>query len=81
MFILICIFSRFILTLSFTPYQTFIFLEILFKIRNQQKILKKKVKILFFVKTPKNSFSDPQTTNPNKNPETFLIVMTPKNPH
>ncbi len=31
------------LTLSFTPYQTFIFLEILFKIRNQHKILSKKV--------------------------------------
>jgi len=55
-------------TLSFTPYQTFIFLEILFKIRNQRKILRKKVekKFLFFVKTPKNNFLDPQTRNPNK---------------
>jgi hypothetical protein len=31
------------LTLSFTPYQTFIFLEILFEIRNQHKILRKKI--------------------------------------
>jgi hypothetical protein len=31
------------LTLSFTPCQTFIFLEILFKIRNQNKIPRKKI--------------------------------------
>ena len=31
------------LTLTFTPHQTGIFLEILFKIRNQHKILRKKV--------------------------------------
>jgi len=37
-------FGFFVLTLSFTPYQTFIFFEILFKIRNQNKILRKKVK-------------------------------------
>ncbi len=30
------------LALSFTPYQTFMFLEILFEIRNQHKILRKK---------------------------------------
>jgi len=40
----------FLLTLSFTPYQTFIFLEILFKIRNQHKILRKKVdKKIYFL--------------------------------
>jgi len=31
------------LTLTFTPHQRGIFLEILFKIRNQRKILRKKV--------------------------------------
>jgi hypothetical protein len=31
------------LTLTFTPHQTGMFLEILFKIRNQHKILRKKV--------------------------------------
>ncbi len=38
------------------------------EIRNQHKILRKKVgkKFYFFVKTPKNNFSDPQSTNPNK---------------
>jgi len=51
-------FSLFFLTLTFTLHQTGLFLEILFKIRNQ--------KILFFVKTPKNNFSDPQSTNPDK---------------
>jgi hypothetical protein len=53
----------FSLTLTFTPHQTGIFLEILFKIRNQHKILRKKVD---FFQTPKNNFSDPQPTNPNK---------------
>jgi hypothetical protein len=41
------------LTLSFKPYQTFIFLEILFKNRNQDKILRKKLtKNLFFFQNP-----------------------------
>ena len=49
-------FNKNYLTLSFTPYQTFIFLEILFKIRNQQidkefYFLSKPLKILF--RTPK----------------------------
>ena len=34
---------RISLTLTFTPHQTGVFLEILFKIRNQHKILRKKV--------------------------------------
>jgi len=57
-----------ILTPSFTPYQTYIFFKILFKIRNQHKILRKKVdkKFYFLSKPPKNNFSDPHTTNPNK---------------
>ncbi len=32
-----------VLTLTYTPHQKGIFLEILFKIRNQHKILRKKV--------------------------------------
>jgi hypothetical protein len=56
------------LTPSFTPYHTFMFLEILFEIRNQYKILRKKVEqnFYFLSKPQKNNFSDPQTTNPNK---------------
>jgi len=54
------------LTLSFTPYQTFIFFEILFKIWNQHKVLRKKVdkKFYFLSKTPKITFRTPnlQTT-------------------
>jgi hypothetical protein len=47
-----------LLTLSFTPYQTFIFLKILFKIRNQHKILRKKVdkKFYFLYKIHSKSF-------------------------
>jgi len=41
------------LTLTFTPHQTGIFLEILFKIRNQHKILRKKIdKKLYFLSKP-----------------------------
>ncbi len=39
----ILLFLIFDLTLTFTPHQTGIFLEILFKYRNQHKILRKKV--------------------------------------
>jgi hypothetical protein len=70
------------LTLSFTPYQLFLILKILFKIRNQHKILRKKlIKNFIFVKTSKNNFSDPKTTNANNPLETFFIVGTPKKPH
>ncbi len=50
------------LTLSFTSYQTFIFLEILFKIRNQHKILRKKVekKFYFLSKPLKITFWTPK---------------------
>ena len=56
------------LTLSFTPYQTFIFLEILFKIRNQHKIPRKKVdkKFHFLSKPTKISYI-------------FLTFFRPKN--
>jgi len=49
------------LILSFTPYQTFIFLEILLKIRNQHKVLRKKVdkKLYFLSKPPNITFRTP----------------------
>jgi len=38
-------------------------------------------KILFFVKTPRNNFSDPQTTNPNKTRRKHFWSSVPqKNP-
>jgi len=50
-----------LLALSFTPYQTFMFLEISFKIRNQHKILEKKVDENFiFCQNPRNNFSEPK---------------------
>ena len=51
-----------ILTPSFTPYQTYIFFKILFKIRNQHKILRKKVdkKFYFLSKPPKITFQTPK---------------------
>ena len=44
--------------MSFTPYQTFIFVKTLFKIWNQHKILRKKddKKIYFLSKPPKITF-------------------------
>jgi len=50
------------LTLSFTPYQTFISLEILFKIRNQHKILRKKddKKFYFLSILSKTTFRTPK---------------------
>jgi hypothetical protein len=47
--------------LSFTHYQTFIFIEILFKIQNQHKILRKKVdkKFYFLSKPPKVTIRTP----------------------
>ncbi len=55
-------FLKMVLTLSFTPYQTFIFLEILFKIRNQHKILRKKIdkKFYFLSKPLKMTFRTPK---------------------
>ncbi len=68
------------LTLSFKPYQTFMFLEILFKIRNQHKILRKKVdKNFIFVKTPKNNFSNPNLQTPIKPVENIFDRRDPKN--
>ncbi len=59
--------SHYCLTLTTQPHQKIRFLEIFFRIlimftivRNLQK------KNLIFVKTPKNNFLDPQTTNLNK---------------
>ena len=51
-----------ILTPSFTPYQTYIFLKIIFKIRNQHKIPRKKVgtKFYFLSKPPKITFRTPK---------------------
>jgi hypothetical protein len=41
--------GRLRLTLFFAPYQTFIFLDILFEIRNQNKILRKKIDFFFSI--------------------------------
>jgi len=59
--------GRLRLTLSFAPYQTCMFLDILFEIRNQYKVMRKKVdRKFYFCQNPKNNFLEPQSTNPNK---------------
>ncbi len=71
-----------VLTLSFTPYQTFIFLEILFKTRNQHKILRKKVekKFYFLSKPPKITFRTPKLQTSIKPVGNILNRRDPKKP-
>jgi len=73
-------FNKNYLTLSFTPYQTFIFLEILFKIRNQHKILRKKVdnKFNFMSKPPKITFRTPNLQTPIKPVRNIFDRWDPK---
>jgi hypothetical protein len=69
------------LTLTTQPYQKIRFLEIFFRIHNMFTIvsnLRKKKKI--FVKTPKNNFLDPQTTNFNKTRRVHSDRRDPKKP-
>jgi hypothetical protein len=71
------------LTLSFTPYQTFIFLEILFEIQNQNKILGKKVdkKFYFLSKPPKITFRTPKLQTLIKPVGNIFERRDPKKPH
>jgi hypothetical protein len=70
------------LTLSFTPYQTFIFLKILFKIRNQHKILRKKYdkNFNFLSKPPKLTFRTPKLQTLVKPVGNIFDRRDPKNP-
>jgi len=73
------------LTLSFTPYDfhmTFIFLEILFKFRNQHKILRKKVdtKFHFLSKPPITTFRTPNLQTPIKPVGNIFDRRDPKKP-
>jgi len=53
---------------TYNMYQAFIFLDILFKIRNQHKILRKKVdkKLYFLSKPSKITFQTPKLQTPIK---------------
>ncbi len=72
-----------VLTLTFTTHQTGIFLEILFKIRNQHKILIKKVdkKFYFLSEPPKITFRTPNLQTPIKPIGNIFDRRDHKKPH
>jgi len=69
------------LTLTTQPHQKIRFLEIFLRILNMFAIVSNLQKKKFiFVKTPKNNFLDPQTTNLNKTVGDIFDRRDPKKP-